>query len=192
MDRAAGVDRRTAAVAAATGAVAHLLGYLVTYLARADRVAERLRGLNVVAGLIGAAPVPTWKAVGWLFYNAHLVGTEVPALAGTRTVNFVAEAGTGSVPLLYLLPPVVLLGAGATAAVLSGAAAVRPGAAAGALVALGYLPAALAGALLVAHRVGPGRVAPDPVAAVAVAGLVYPAALGAAGGAMGGAVGGRA
>lgn len=184
------IDRRTGGTAAAAGAVAYLLGYLVTYVTQGGIVEERLRGFNVVAGLFGADPIPVWKAVGWLFYNAHLVETRIPGLGGPRTINFVAEAEAGAVPLLYLLPPAVLLGTGAAVALLGGVDAPDAGGVAGLLVVLGYLPLAVGGALAVGYPIGEGQVGPDLVTAVGLAGLVYPAVFGAVGGAVGGALGG--
>lgn len=106
------------------------------------------------------------------------VATVVPGFAGTRTENFVASEG-GSLALLYLLPPLALL---------AGADAPTPGAGSGALVAVGYLPLALLGAVLFRFSVGDGAVAPDPVTAVLLAGLVYPLVFGGVGGAVAGAI----
>ncbi|MFB6080252.1 MAG: transporter, partial [Haloferacaceae archaeon] len=164
-----------------------LLGYLVTYVTQQGVVEQRLRGFNAIAQLFGADPIPVWKAIGWLFYNAHLVETRIPGFGGPRTVNFIADAQAGSVPVLYLLPPVVLLGAGAVVALIAGMDAPGVGAGAGALVALGYLPLALVGALVVGYHVGDGQVAPDLVTAVALAGVLYPAVFGGGGGALVGA-----
>ena len=180
------IDARTGGTAAAAGAVAYLVGYLVTYVTQQGVVEERLRGFNVVAELFGGDPIPVWKAVGWLFYNAHLVETRVPGFGGPRTVNFIAETEAGSVPVLYLLPPVVLLGAGAAVALVAGVDAPDAGTGAGLLVAVGYLPLAVVGALLVGYPIGDGQVAPDLVTAVALAGVVYPAVFGAIGGGVGG------
>ncbi|MFB6301420.1 MAG: transporter [Haloferacaceae archaeon] len=185
MDR---VDRRTALTAAAAGAAAYLLGYLVTYVTRRDAIADRLRGFNFVADLFGGDPIPTWKAVGWLFYNAHLVETTIPGFGGARTVNFLADGGFAP---LYLLPPTLLLGAGVAVARLGDRESPTAGAVAGALVVVGYLPLALVGAVVVGHPVGDGRIGPDLVTAGALAGLVYPAVLGAIGGTVGGVVAGR-
>jgi hypothetical protein len=184
------IDGRTALTGAGAGAVAYLLGYLVTYVTQRGVVADRLRAFNAVADLFGGDPIPVWKAVGWLFYNAHLVETTVPGIGGARTVNFIADAEAGSLPVLYLLPPVLLLGAGAAVALL-GDGTPRASALAGALVVLGYLPLALLGAVVVGHPAGGERIGPDLVTAGALAGAVYPAVFGAVGGAIGSAGGNR-
>jgi hypothetical protein len=179
------IDRATIVRGAAAGAVAYLLGYLVTYAWQAPAVDESLEGINFVAELLGGQTVPTWKAVGWLYYNAHVVATRVPALGGgDRLVNFIDAADDGSLVLLYVLVPVVLILAGAAVARYGNAD--RPGsaAAAGAVVIVGYLPLAVVGAFVVGHSFGEGiRIAPDLVTAVALAGVVYPAFFGALGGA---------
>ena len=181
----AALDRTTLLRGAAAGAVAYLLGFLVTYAWRAPAVDESLQGINFVAELLGGQTVPTWKAVGWLYYNAHAVATRVPTVGGgDRMVNFIAQSEGGSLVLLYALVPVVLVLAGA--AVARYGTADRPGtaAAAGAAVVAGYLPLAVVGAFLVGHAFAEGvRVAPDFVTAVALAGVVYPAFFGAVGGA---------
>jgi len=181
----AAVDRTTLLRGAAAGVVAYLLGYLVTYAWQAPSVDESLQGINFVASLLGGQTVPTWKAVGWLFYNAHVVATRVPTVGGgERVVNFLDAADDGSLVLLYALVPVLLVLAGA--AVARYGKADRPGtaAAAGASVVVGYFPLAVVGEFAFAHTFAEGvRVAPDPVTAVALAGIVYPAFFGAVGGA---------
>ena len=180
------IDRATIVRGAAAGAVAYLLGYVVTYAWRAPAVGEALQGVNFVAELLGGEAVPTWKAVGWLYYNAHVVATRVPTLGGgDRLVNFIGQSDDGSLVLLYALVPLVLVLAGVAAARYSNAD--RPGtaAAAGAAVLAGYLPLAVVGAFVVGHTFGGDlRIAPDLLTAVALAGIVYPAFFGAAGGAL--------
>jgi hypothetical protein len=180
------VDRATAVRGAAGGVAAYLLGYLLTYAWRAPAVEESLRGVNFVAELFGGETVPTWKAVGWLFYNAHVVATRVPALGGgDRMVNFVSQSDDGTFVLLYALVPVLLVLAGAAVARYGNAERPGSGAAAGAAVIVGYLPLAVVGAFAFAHTFGGDlRVAPDLVTAVALAGVVYPAFFGAIGGAL--------
>jgi hypothetical protein len=153
------------------------VGYLVTYLSQRGAVTGRLRAINAVADLLGGDPVPIWKAVGRLFYNAHFVPTTVPGLGGPQTENFVAGGPT----LLYLVAPLALLAAGALAA---RAAGPEPWLAGG-LVFAGYLPLAVLGAIGFGYGVGDGAVAPDLVAAVLLAGVVYPVAFGAVGGLVG-------
>ena len=183
-DRA--VDRATAVRGAAGGVTAYLLGYVLVYAWQAPAVEESLRGINFVAELLGGETVPAWKAVGWLYYNAHVVATRVPALGGgDRSVNFIAQSEGGSLVVLYALVPLLLVLAGAAVARYEDADRVGSAAAAGAAVIVGYLPLAVVGAFAFAHAFGGDlRIAPDPVTAVALAGVVYPAFFGAVGGAL--------
>ena len=169
---------------AAAGAVAYVLGYLFTYVTQRTQVEEQLAGFNVFADLFGSDPIPAWQGVGWLFYNAHFVDTEIPSLvSGARSLNLIAEADGGSLTLLYVVPPLLLIAAGLVAGRLAGASEPADGARAGAFVLAGYLPLAAIGAFLFRYSVGDGSVAPDVVTAVLLAGVVYPAAFGALGGA---------
>lgn len=78
---------------AVAGAAACVLGYLFAYVTRRDRVEEGLSGINFSADPFGGDPVSVWRGVGWLFYDAHLVGVSVPSLIGAaRSVNFVSQA----------------------------------------------------------------------------------------------------
>lgn len=179
------VDAATLARGAAAGAVAYLLGYVLTYAWRAPAVADSLRGINFVADLLGGEAVPAWKAVGWLFYNAHLVSVRVPSMGGDRMVNLVSRSEGDALVLLYALAPVLLVLAGAAVARYGNADRVGSAAASGAAVVAGYLPLVVVGAFVVAHTFGGDvRVAPDLVTAVALAGVVYPAFFGAVGGAL--------
>ena len=179
-------DPKTLLRGGAAGLVAFLLGYVLTYAWKAPAVDESLRGINAVAELLGGQAVPTWKAVGWLFFNAHVVATRVPALGGGQNVvNFIDASDDGSLVLLYVLIPVVLVLAGAAVARYGRSDRLGTAAASGAAIVVGYLPAAVALALLVGHTFGGGAtVAPDLVTAVAVAGVLYPAFFGALGGAV--------
>lgn len=179
------IDSTTAVRGGAAGAVAFLLGYLITYAWRAPAVQESLSGINAIADLLGAQTIPTWKGVGWLFYNAHVVSTRVPALGGgDRMVNFIAASDGNALTALYVLVPVMLVLAGAVVARYGRADRPASAAASGATVIVGYLPLAVLGALAVGHTFGEGiTVAPDLITAVALAGVVYPAFFGAVGGA---------
>ena len=180
------LDTAAAIRGAAAGAAAYLLGYVLVYAWQASAVEESLQGVNFVAELFGGQTVPAWKAVGWLYYNAHVVAIRVPAVGGgSRSVNLLDRAEDGSLVVLYLLVPLLLALAGAAIARYGDAD--RPGtaAAAGAAVVVGYLPLAVVGAFAFAHTFGGDiRVAPDLITAVALAGVVYPAFFGAVGGAL--------
>ncbi|USZ67702.1 hypothetical protein NGM10_13320 [Halorussus salilacus] len=178
---------------ALAGTAAWLAGYLVAYVWKAGEVAEAVEGIGFVSQLFGGEGVPAWKGVGWLFMNAHLVDIRFPTIAGgTRMLNFVTAEDGVSMAFL-LIPPVVLLAAGfAVAYAERESAETGPlaGAKAGTTLALGYLPLSVAAGFLTEHAIGSteAAIAPDPVTAVLLAGLVYPLAFGALGGAASGAL----
>lgn len=181
------LDRVPLAAGAGAGAAAYLLGYLVTYLSQSGSVEERLQGYNFIIELLGGEGITVWQAVGWLFYNAHLVSTRFEGgIGGPRSENFIGGDG-GVTVLLYLVPVVLLVAAGALLARYDGVDDTADGAVAGAAVVAGYFPFALVGAFLFSYE---GSVAPDIVTAILLAGLLYPLALGAVGGAVGAAFGG--
>ena len=169
---------------AAAGAAAYVLGYLFAYLTQRSAVESQLEGFNFFADLFGGDPIPTWKAIGWVFYNGHFVDTQIPSLVGgSQLTNLISQADGGSLTLLFVVPPVLLTLAGLAAGRIAGATEPVDGAKAGASVLVGYLPLAVIGAFLFRYSVGDGAVAPDLVTAVLLAGAVYPAAFGAVGGA---------
>jgi len=177
---------------AVAGAAAYVFGYLSTYVTQQNQVDEQLAGFNFLADLFGSDPIPAWQAVGWLFYNAHFVDTEIPSLVGSgRSLNLIAEADGGSLALLYVVPPLVLLVAGLAAGRLAGASTPLDGATSGSLVLAGYLPLAVIGAFLFRYSVGDGSVAPDLITAVLLAGVVYPVVFAGAGGALSGLIANR-
>lgn len=168
---------------ALAGVGAWLLGYLTTYVWKAEAVSEALQGVGFVSQLLGGEAVPAWKGVSWLFLNAHFVATRFPTIAGgTRTANFVT--GEDGSTLLLALPPLLLVAAGLLTAY-GRPASLSERAKVGATVALGYLPVSALVALLTTHAIGntEAAIAADPVTAVLLAGLVYPVVFGAVGGA---------
>jgi hypothetical protein len=180
-------DATTLATGAVAGLAAFAVGYVLTYAWRAPAVNDSLRGLNFLAELVGAEAIPTWKGVAWLFYGAHGVATRFPTLGGgTELVNMVEQSGDGTVALLYVLVPVLLLVAGGLAARLADADSPGEGAAAGATVVVGYVVLAAVGTVLAAHAIGDtgSGIAPDPVTGVLLAGVVYPLVFGGVGGAL--------
>ena len=154
------------------GISVYVVGYLVTYATAASAVNQAIQG-NVRLNDAGAAFAPAWKAVGWVFYDAHLVGTRLPDASGH--VDFV---GVSEVQFLYLVPPLLLIIAGGVVAYLTRVDDPTAGVQAGLVIAIGYLPFAVIGAILVSF-VG---IQPDLLRAAVVAGIVYPVACGAVGG----------
>lgn len=164
------------------GAVAYGVGYLVTYVWKAPAVADALRGVNVIASFLGIEAIPTWRGVGWLFYNAHLVRIRVPGPGGPNFVDFLSRTEQGWLLLVGI--PVVLIASGAIVAARSDVGSVGQGGIHGAAIGVGYLPLAAGGALLTAQPIGDtgARIAPDLLPALFLAGILYPLVFGAVGG----------
>ena len=178
-------DGRTLGVAALGGVLAFLIGYALTYAAVGQEVSNSLasRVLEIATGDPGA-----WQLVGWVLYSAHYVSVEVPGLFGSTSVNLIGETFTSA---LLIVPPLVLLVGGAAVALVTDIGGPVAGGIAGVAVTLGYLPLALVGAVAVGIDIGDATAGPTLVAAVLLAGLVYPLVFGGIGGAVGGVVGGR-
>ncbi|MFB6142694.1 MAG: hypothetical protein ABEJ30_05060 [Halorientalis sp.] len=173
-------DRAPLTAGALAGAAAYLVGYVLTYALYSDTVRESV--LARVAALFGADV--TVEMVGWLFYNAHFVPTVVdvdaPIFGGTDAVNFLARGDAFS-PLLYLVPVLLLVGAGLAVARRHPTPSATDAAVAGGTVVVGYLPLAILGQVRFGVATEAARVAPDLVLAVALAGVGYPVVLGALG-----------
>lgn len=188
-DTADSLSLSTALAGGIGGGVAYLLGYLITYTWKASAVTDALRGINLIASLLGGETIPAWKAVGWLFYNGHFVATRVPGPGGPAMVDFIARSDDPALGALYLVIPVLIVLAGGVGAwAMETADGLRPAAFVGITVTVGYFPFAVGGALLVAHPIGNtgASIAPDMITAVLLAGLVYPIVFGGIGGAIGG------
>ncbi len=178
-------DFRDLLVGGAGGLAAWLVGYILTYVLVAPGVRDS--ALNQLLEALQGEPA-TVDMVGWVFYNAHLVLTvvsDVPVF-GSSSMSFVGGDG-GFTPLLYVVPVGLLIAAGLAAGRYRGATAVDEGVLAGLTVVPGYAVGAIVGALLFSVTVSGATVAPDPVTAVALAGIGYPAICGAVGGALSGA-----
>ncbi len=169
---------------AAAGVGAYLVGYLVTYVLQSANARDMLEGINAIVQFFGGEPIPAWKAVGWLFYNAHGVAVTHPALGGGRTSrNFIAS---GDAPaLLYALPLVVVVVVAAALAYGADADDPAAGGLVGTTVTLGYLPLALVGVLFFRATREGATIEIEPVTGVLLAGLVYPIVVGAVGGVFG-------
>lgn len=180
-------DTATTVRGVIAGVGAFVVGYVLTYAWRAPSVSDSLSGLNFLAQLLGVDAIPTWKGVGWLFFGAHGVATRFPTPGGgTELVNLVEQSGDGTVAVLYVLVPVLLLLAGALTAWLGEAVDTAEAAMAGATVTVGYFILAAAGTFLFAHAIGDTgmSIAPDPLTSLLLAGVVYPVVFGAIGGAL--------
>lgn len=167
--------RSSVAASAGVGVLAAAIGYFLTYLLISGEVRDAVGG-----------EVPTWKGVAWYFYNAHLVDLEVSgsfgSIGGTDTVNLIAESSGTNAGLLYVIPPLVLLGAGALLAVRLRAVDLGAAVVAGAPATIGYAVVLGLGAV-VTEASAEGTVvgfevsrsmAPQFLPAVFLGGVLYP------------------
>jgi hypothetical protein len=170
---------RQLAVGAASGVSALVVGYLVTYLSVGDAVESSV--LRQLADAFGG-DLSTSTVVGWVFFNAQAVPTRLPGLLGSTSVDLLARADAFPA-FLYVVPPLLLLVAGATVGV---RAADRSGLVAGVGgVVAGYLLSVGVAAVLFSVELGGTTAGPPLLTAVAVAGVCYPAVFGGVGGAVG-------
>jgi hypothetical protein len=160
---------------AVAGVCAVLLGYLVTVLLTTTWALDAIDGAAPTDGLAGLAG---WKAVGWLFYGAHGVAVRFSTATGVTSVDFVGTSG-GSLLFLYVVPPAVLLLAGALTAVRVSTRRPARAAASGATVVVGYAVALLAGSALLGATFDGATAAPGLPLFSAVG---YPLVFGAMGG----------
>ncbi len=166
------------AAGATTGAVAYVLNYVVTF---AFVMVENDGGSFDTSDYL-------FEVVGWVMYNAHFVSTESSAsggrLSASGTANLLAEAPNLTIPrpVWTLAVIVVLVVAGYVVAGRSSGS----GQVAGAAVAVGYLPLAVAGTFVFrVSRSGFGTsvtVGPETFTAVALVGVAFPVICGAIGG----------
>lgn len=161
------------------GAGAYLLGYLLTYLWKAQEYRDAFARIQPLVELFGGETLAPWKIIGWLYYSAHFVESRVAVGPMTTYVDFVVQ-GEVNLEVLYVVPPLLLLVAGYLVARRTGnSETVANGAQAGVLVMIGYLVLVLVGVF--AFQVsGSG---PDLVPALLLAGIVYPLVFGGIGGA---------
>lgn len=170
------------------GIAAWILGYLVTYAGaigeiRSDEQAEALE--------LAVEESVDLEMVGLLFYNAHNVDADVPQYSVLQALeeshNFVVADG-GSTLLLYVVPVIALVFAGALVAsyTVADLEASSDAALAGAAIVVGYFPLVVLGLFVFTVDPGEGAMRPDPLFAIAIAGLVYPLIFGSLGGVLAG------
>jgi hypothetical protein len=165
------------------GLVTWIVGYVLTYLVVAPDVRES--SLNQIIEALDGDPA-TYEMVGWVFYNAHFVEVvfeDIP-LIGARTATYVGGED-GFTVLLYVIPVGLLLAAGLALARYDGTADTTRGALVGLTALPGYLLLSLAGVFLFEVTVGGASGAPDLVAGVVLAGIVYPGVFATGGGVVG-------
>ena len=180
-------NSRSFGAAAAAGVAAFVLGYVLVYALTISTVQDALlTGIAEAFGEEGG----DWKIVGWIFFNAQFVTTTITVDlgflgGGTDAVNFIAESDSLSA-ILYVIPPALLSAAGLAVARLDGATETSRALRLGPSVALGYLPLAVAGALLFTVSIGAGSGgSPTLLTAVVLAGIVYPVVFGTLGAVVG-------
>jgi len=180
------ITARSIALGALAGVAAYLLGYLLAGVLASGDVPESLRDV-----------VPTWKTTGWYFYNAHFVDLtstlQIGGASGAATGSLIEGSDSGTVQLLYVVPPIAAALTGAALfRWLGGDADLAGGAARGALVVVGYLPLAIVGAIVTGHTVETGvpfvevsgTIEPQLMPAILLTGVLYPVVFGAVGGAV--------
>lgn len=194
---------------AAVGVAAYLLGYLVTYAWLGGRVSSIATDVTATVSYrtaetsftnepllssllerFGGVSSTTWA--GWLFYNAHGVpfSVRVPGRGTSGSVpNLLLAADDGLLPLLFVVPPLLLVAAGAVLARDASAVpagSLPAGAGRGATVVAGYLPLSVAGALVFTvpgfNPMNYGNLAPHLLGSVLVMGGLYPLVFGGLGG----------
>lgn len=187
----------TAIRGAVGGVCAFVAGYLVyALLFGSDLRRGFVRGFSQRAGgrqaleAMGVTLPSEWVVSGWGYYATHYVNVEVVARANGAQRSATLPDLTAGFGVWNLIPPLVLLIAGALVA-----RSVTPvdgsgAATAGATVVAGYLPAAVAGKFLftwettltIAGQPVGFEMAPALVGSVLVAGTIYPLLFGALGG----------
>ena len=156
------------------GAIVGSVSFVITYV---------LAGIVFVAspGSGSSVGFPAWKSMGWAFYSIHNV-----SVTPISQLSEVLGGGIVPTPVAYLIPPVVLVGAGYYIAKDSDTGSYVDAASWGATVALGYLPLCFIGVFLTSHTTEGFMsltISPDFTTAVLLAGVIYPALFGAIGGA---------
>lgn len=183
---------------------AYVLGYILTFLfvtfdtstdvSNPFGVSWRI-DLDVIALFVDSPKIAGGEKdlAGWVFYNTHFVETTLPEAGyqkGSTTANILLETSSLTIPAVVwaLIPVLVLVGAGyATTNVLDRHTTRKGSAIAGGTIVIGYLPLTAAGILLFSAAYGPNTsyevsMGPEPLLAIGLMGLVYPAVLGAIGG----------
>lgn len=164
------------------GIAVWVLGYTITYvIVEPDLRASRLH--RVIEAMEGAPS--THEMVGWVFFNAHFVQTVFTDLPVIETYSMSMIGGEqGFTVLLYLVPVVLLVVAGAIAARYQPVHAPISGAVAGLTVVPGYLLCAVLGVLLFEVTLAGARAGPNPVTGILFAGIAYPLIVAGASGAV--------
>lgn len=165
------------------GALAYVLGYLVTYVTTISKVRAELSRIDIeaTASFFGGGGIPPWKITGWFYYGAHFVDISVTSSSMDLSVEVLDVSMGNALVLLFALPPILLCAAGVLAARLAEAKRWTVAAAAGLTVITGYFALAFVGAFLTQVSFLLWAVGPKITTALA-AGLFYPLVFGPLGG----------
>ena len=156
------------------GAAAFVVGYVMTFVwTMIDTESNEIEN--------------TFEVAGWLFFNAQFVRIEPEGSATFDMLSTLAAADVLSLPALVFTVAValILFGAGylVTDRYMTPGMSADEGTVYGASIAVGYLPLAFLGALLFETSEPPFTdTTPDIFGAVLLAGIVFPALVGALGG----------
>ena len=172
-------DDRPYVAGALAGVLAWVLGYVLTYLLTATELDDS--ALNAFVEFAEGESA-TYELVGWVFYNAHFVDVRYVNVSPFSPPRNFVGGEDGFTVLLYVLPPLLLFGAGLAVCRYRGVAETAAGAVTGALVLPGYLVPSVGGVFLFEVTVGNASGAPALLPAIVLAGLLYPVVFGAAGG----------
>lgn len=164
----------------AAGVGAFLGGYALTYVLTIGFVsaATITRYMSAVTG--DSVRTSSFKIVGWLHYNAHFVSSQVPALFGPESTNFLTELSALTL-VVFAVPAVCLFVAGMVTRGRVTRLTPRQTATHGLCVLIGYAPASLVASILLTDNTARGTAGPDPLLALVLAGVVYPALFAVAG-----------
>lgn len=182
------------AVGVATGAVAFVLGFVMTAVgSNAEETRETVENLFGESGPLGvglAEFLPEWyKVLSWEFLENHHVTVSATAgdLFGGDVASEYADTLLPTTSGLQVLPPLLLAGAGLFVTYRGVYNSWFNALLAGMTVTLGYLPCIAAITVVSSFEVAVlgttlVEIAPDVVRAVLVAGVAYPLVFGGIGG----------
>lgn len=195
---------RTIAQRVGPGVGAYLLGYLLTYAWLGNRIepiadtvwVTRSAGQSDLSGLLmsyveaygGVSPI-NWA--GWLFHNAHFVPLSLSVEGRGVSMsdpNVLLAADSRVLLILFLVPPLLLIAAGALSVAMQSSPSyggtLPRGATSGMMVIAGYLPLAVVGAVIFAigEPMGYRGISPNLLWSVLLMGIGYPLLFGGLGG----------
>lgn len=174
----------TIAAGLVAGAIAWVVGFLLTYAAAIGDVqaSEDFESLEAATGEDLAV-----EMIGLLFFNAHNVPADAPQYSVLQALdprhNFILAEG-GSTLVLYAVPILVLLFAGAivTRYTQTVRESVTDAALTGSIIIVGYLPLVILGTFVFTIAPGEDAMAPNLLLSIGFAGTFYPLVFGAIGG----------